>query len=204
MTTKHGRRARISGGVVVGSLFLVLSSSAAWAGSSCTSDRRANAFPLGSPKTCAAIGLRGDTQVGSTSDDDANDANVSGTVKTNEGPIQPGTGQEVDITITGPSDVVVDAVVVAGGFRHNVYRNAKYLPPALGPDQHYIAPFNIFHAIPGINYWFTCYHLDPGGSLPEVPQVLEVPLIGGAAFAGWMFIQRRRRAAAAAQASGPG
>jgi hypothetical protein len=197
-TQRYGWRARITCGVALGGLILMLSGSTAWAGTNCTSDRRATAFPLGSPKTCSSIGLRGDTQVGSPSDQGASDADVTGIVETNEGPVQPGTGQEVDLSVTGTADVVVDAVVVAGGFRHNIYRNPNDLPPALGPDQHYIAPFNIFHAVPGINYWFTCYHLDPPGSLPDVPRVLEVPLAGGVVMAAWMVLQRRRRASSPA------
>lgn len=197
-TPRPGWGARITSGVLVSCLFVVLSGSTAWAGPGCGDDRRASSFPFGSPKTCGSIGLRGDTQVGSSPDQSASDANVAGTVKTNEGTVQRGTGQEVDIQITGTGDVVVDAVVVAGGFRHNIYRGSQSLPPALEPDQHYVAPFNIFHAVPGINYWFACYHLDPGGSLPEVPQAVEVPLAGGAIFAAWMFVQRRRRKASPA------
>jgi hypothetical protein len=197
MTPKRGWGARITWGVVASSVFLAVSGSTAWASPNCNDDRRASSFPFGSPKTCSSIGLRGDTMVGSSSDQGASDTNVAGVVKTNEGPVEPGTGQEVDITITGSSEVLVDAVVVAGGFRHNIYRGSKFLPPALEPDQHYIAPFNIFHAVPGINYWFACYHLDPPGTLPDVPRVLEVPLAGAAVFAGYVFVQRRRRKAAA-------
>jgi hypothetical protein len=198
MRTRRDWRNRIGMGALVGSLFLVLSSATAWAGPNCISDRRASAYPTGSPRTCSSIGLRGDTQVGSSSDLDASDTNVTGVVKTNEGSVQPGKGQELDITVTGPADVVVDAVVVAGGFRHNIYRNPKYLPPAHPSDQHYIAPLNVYGAVPGINYWFTCYHIDPSGTLPDVPRVLEVPLAGGALFAAYLFVQRRRRKAPSA------
>lgn len=190
---KHGWVVRISSTVLVGSLFLVLSSSTAWAWPSSADDRRASAIHIGNPTSCWAIGLRGDTRVGSSSDLDASDVNVAGTVKTNEGVVQPGTGQEVDIAITGPSTVVVDAVVVDSGNRHNTYRSFKFLPPTLEPDQHYIPPFNIIHSVPGIGYWFACYHLDPATSLPEVPQALDVPLAGGAIFAAWIFVHRRRR-----------
>jgi hypothetical protein len=184
---------RIGSALLAGSLLLVLCGSDAWASPACTSDKRGTSYVTGSPKTCVDVGLRGDTQVGSTSDDDASDVHVAGTVTTNEGSVQPGIGQEVDITIAGPASVVVDAVVVAGGFRHSIYRNAKFLPPTLGPDQHYIAPFNIYGSVPGINYWFTCYHLDPAGALPEVPQALDVPLAGGAILVAWVLVQRRRR-----------
>jgi hypothetical protein len=118
--------------------------------------------------------------------------NVAGSVKPNGGPIEPGTGQEVDIAITGPSTVVVDAVVVGGRNDHNTYRDSQFLPPMLQPDQHYIPPFS-FDSVPTVKYWFACYHTGPGTALPEFPQVLEVPLAGGAIFAAWMVVQRWRR-----------
>jgi hypothetical protein len=194
----HGWVVRSGSAALLTSLILAVSSSAAWGWSSCTSDLRGTASLYGSPKSCSSIGLRGDTRVGSYFGHGASDVNLEGTVKTNEGVIEPGTGQELDIALTGPSNVVVDAVVIAGGFRHNIYRNSRFLPPTLGPDQHYIAPFDIFHKVPGINYWFACYHVDPASALPEAPQVLEVPLAGGAILAAWMFVHRRRRRAALA------
>lgn len=184
---------RLGSAMLAGSLFAVLSGSAAWGSSNCTSDRRATANVTGSPKTCASIGLRGDTLVGSTSDLNASDANVAGTVTTNQGTVQPGVGQEVDLTITGSADVVVDAVLVAGGYRYNVYRHAGSLPPTLGADQHYIAPFNIYGSVPGINYWFSCYHIDPAGALPEVPQAIDIPLAAATILAIGVVVQRRRR-----------
>jgi hypothetical protein len=184
---------RTSGAALVSALILVLFSSTAWAWPSCADDSRASAIHIGNPKSCWAIGLRGDTRVGSNSNLGAGDVNVAGTVKTNEGVVEPGMGQEVDITITGPSNVVVDAVVVDSGNRHNTYRSLKFLPPTLAPDQHYIPPFNIIHRVPTIQYWFACYHVDPATTLPDVPRVLEVPLAGGAVFAAWLFVHRRRR-----------
>jgi len=190
---RYGWAIRGASAVLVGSLFLDLSSSAAWAWSRCTSDRRAITTVGRDPKTCSAIGRRADTWVGSSSSSSASDVNVAGTVKTNEGLVQPGTGQEVDIAIKGPSTVVVDAVVVGGVYEYNKYRRARFLPPTLQPDQHYIPPFDFSHRVPTINYWFTCYHIEPGTALPEFPQALDVPLAGGAIFAVWMFVQRRRR-----------
>jgi hypothetical protein len=200
---KSGRVLRGCSVALVGSLFLALSGSTAWASPDGRSDKRAaveflghpGSF-LGHPTSCSAIGFRGDTRVGSSSNLNASDVNVAGTVKTNAGPIEPGTGQEVDIAITGPPTVVVDAVVVGGRLGHHTYRGAKFLPPVLQPDQHYIPPFNFFnffHGVQTIRYWFACYHMEPGTALPEVPQVLEVPLAGGAIFATWMIVQRRRR-----------
>jgi hypothetical protein len=184
---------RLGSAVLAGGLFVVLSGSAAWASTNCTSDRRATPNVNGSPKTCGSIGLRGDTLVGSTSDLNASDGNVAGTVATNEGTVQPGVGQEVDLTITGSANVVVDAVLVAGGYRYNVYRHAGYLPPTLGADQHYIAPLNIYGSVPGINYWFTCYHIDPAGALPEVPQAIDIPLAAAAILVVGVVFERRRR-----------
>jgi hypothetical protein len=177
----------------VGSLFLAFSGSAAWAWPSCTSDRRATAAFGRDPRSCWALGFRGDTRVGSSSGSSAGDANVVGTVKTNEGRVERGTGQELDVAITGPSTVVVDAVVVGGDYRYNTYRNPRLLPPRLEPDQHYIAPLNNNFTVPTISYWFTCYHIEPGTALPEVPQALELPLAGGVIFATWWLVHRRRR-----------
>jgi hypothetical protein len=131
--------------------------------------------------------------VGSTSGSDAGDVNVLGTVKTNEGPVQPGTGQELDVAITGPATVVVDAVVVKGGITSNIYRRAEFLPPMLQPDQHYIAPLDWDNAVPGIRRWFACYHIEPPVATPEVPLALALPLAGGAIFGTWAFVSRRRR-----------
>src|SRR5690348_9478024 len=104
------------------------------------SDNRAT-MVVGNVTTCAGAGFDGDIQVGSSSNTNASDANVSGVVKTNAGSTQPGVGEEVDISLlTGT--VVVDAVVVKGGPAYNVYSNSAVLPPALAPDQHYISPLN--------------------------------------------------------------
>src|SRR5262249_26297925 len=62
------------------------------------SDARAT-FVLGNATTCAAVGFASDVQMGSGSNTSASDANVSGTVATNAGTTQPGTGQEVNVTI---------------------------------------------------------------------------------------------------------
>ncbi len=133
--------------------------------------------------TCSAIGLSSDTLVGSSSNSDASDANVSGTVKTNEGSVKPGTGQEVDVAITGPSTTVVDAVVVKGANGYNSYSNPTYLPPTLEPDQHYIPPFNNGGNIPTISHWFACYHTQPAAVTPEVPLALIIRAAPGAAAA---------------------
>ena len=106
---KHGWIIRSSGAVLVGSLIIALSPSSAWADTA--SDSRATATLSGNVTTCAAIGFSSDTMVGSSSNGDASDTNVLGTVATNAGSVQPGTGQEVDISITG-SNIVIDAVMV--------------------------------------------------------------------------------------------
>jgi len=191
--TRRGWSRRVTSAVVLGSVFVALSSSTAWAWPSCNDDKRAEPVNIGNPRSCASVGLHADTQVGSSSGLSASDVNVAGTVQTNEGRVQPGTGQDLDVTITGPSTIDVDAVVVDSGNRHNTYRWSQYLPPALARDQHYIAPFNLAHRVPDIQYWFVCYHVDPPTSLPDVPQVLEIPLAAGAAFAAFLFVQRRRR-----------
>ena len=134
------------------------------------SDPRAT-FHEGNVVTCAGAGFPGRIQMGSPSNGNASDPNVSGTVAPNSGPIQPGQGQEVDVTITGVG-VVIDAVVVKGGNGYNVYSNPQFLPPTLAPPQHYISPLNgpagSSGQVPEISHWFVCYHLatpPPVGSL---------------------------------------
>ena len=83
------------------------------------SDPRAT-FVAGNVSLCAAAGFPLTTQVGAHGTSSGGDANVNGTVATNAGAIQPGVGEEVNVTITG-ADVVIDAVVVKGGHGYNVY-----------------------------------------------------------------------------------
>jgi hypothetical protein len=129
---------------------------------------------VGNVTTCTGAGFAGDIQVGSSSNGNASDANVSGVVKTNAGTTQPGVGQEVDITLlTGT--VVVDAVVVKGGPAYNVYSNSAVLPPALSPDQHYISPLNPGGNVPTISHWFVCYHL---GAPPEAGSLVLSKVVG--------------------------
>ena len=90
---------------------------------------------------------------------------LSGTVAENAGAVQPGKGQEVNVTILG-DNVVIDAVVVKGGNGYNVYEDPTFLPPALQPPQHYISPFNNGGNIPAISHWFLCY-----GPTQQQPQV---------------------------------
>jgi hypothetical protein len=131
------------------------------------SDPRA-VFVAGNVTTCAAAGFPGTIQMGSPSNTNASDGIVSGTVATNAGTVQPGRGQEVDITITAGANVVIDAVVVKGGPAYNVYSNPLFLPPTLLSPQHYISPFNGGGNVPTISHWFVCYHPatpPPAGSL---------------------------------------
>ena len=183
----------MTSGLVIGGMLLLLTSSTAWAWPSGSDDKRAEPVNIGNPRSCSAVGARGDTKVDSSSGLTASDVHVAGTVQANDGRVESGTGQELDVAITGPSTVDVDAVVVDSGNRHNTYRWSKYLPPELEHDQHYIAPFNIAHQVPDIQYWFACYHIDPPATLPDVPDVLEVPLVGGAAFAAFLFLRRPHR-----------
>lgn len=190
---RQGWVVRSGGMVLVGTLCLALSGTAAASGWCGTDDRRARETEGRGAATCRAIGLGTDTMVGSVSDGDASDGNVSGTVGTNEGWVQHGRGQELDVTVTDPATVVVDAVVVKGGITSNVYERPGFLPPTLQPDQHYIAPLNWDDRVPEIRHWFVCYHLGPPVAAPEVPAVLALPLVGGVIFATWTFVSRRRR-----------
>jgi hypothetical protein len=121
------------------------------------SDPRAT-FVNSNVVTCSGAGFPLTIQMGSPANTDAFDAYVSGTVAANAGTVQPGVGEEVNITIVGPG-VVIDAVVVKGGQAHNIYSNPTFLPPTLVAPQHYISPFNGGGNVPTISHWFVCYHL---------------------------------------------
>jgi hypothetical protein len=121
------------------------------------SDPRATFFN-GNVITCLGAGFAGSIQIGSPTNGNASDPNVSGTVASNAGSIQPGQGEEVNVSITGVG-VVIDAVIVKGGNGYNVYSNPAVLPPTLPPPQHYISPLNGGGAVPEISHWFVCYHL---------------------------------------------
>jgi len=130
------------------------------------SDDRATFHDAANVTTCEGAGFGDSTQMPDpTSASSDADANVSAVVSTNSGPVQPGQGQEVDVTIINPL-VVVDAVVVKGGNGYNVYEDSNVLPPALQPLQHYISPLNNGGNVPAISHYFVCYHLG------------EVPLTG--------------------------
>jgi hypothetical protein len=159
---------------------------------SSASDPRAT-FYEGNVTSCAGItvngtSLSGDSQLGSSSDTNASNSYLSGTVSTNSGSIHTGQGQELDVAIQTGANVVVDAVVVKGGDGYNVYSNPAYLPPTLNPPQHYISPFNGGGNVPTISHWFVCY--EPGTQIP-------VGTIGGVGLAvvaglGLVVWQRRR------------
>jgi hypothetical protein len=140
------------------------------------SDPRAT-MVAGNVTTCTAAGFPGSIGMGSLTNTSASDANISGTVKTNAGSTQPGQGQEVNVAIIG-AGVVIDAVIVKGGPAFNVYSNPSVLPPALGPDQHYISPLNGGGNVPTISHWGVCYHLTtppPVGSLTVTKVVIRPP-----------------------------
>jgi Domain of unknown function (DUF5979) len=140
------------------------------------SDVRA-AFHEGNAVLCSAVGFPASDRLGAPRNNAASDGNVSGTPAPNSGSIQPGQGEEVNITVLNP-DVVVDAVVVKGGNGYNVYSpDPAFLPPTLPPPQHYIAPLNGGGMVPALSHWFVCYHLTtppPAGSL-TVRKVLIPP-----------------------------
>ena len=169
-------RARVVGSVgalaLVAGLTAGLSTGAGAAADPQPSDSRAT-MVAGNVTTCAGAGFADSIQVGSPSNGNASDANVSGVVKTNAGATQPGVGQEVDISLLNGS-VVIDAVIVKGGPAYNVYSNPAVLPPALGPDQHYISPLNPGGNVPTISHWFVCYHL---GAPPEAGSLVVTKVV---------------------------
>jgi LPXTG-motif cell wall-anchored protein len=121
------------------------------------SDPRA-AFVIGNAMLCgdAEVGFPSSVRLGALNNG-TTDGNVTAVVTTNAGPVQTGTGQELNVTAR--AGVVIDAVVVKGGPSFNVYTNPSVLPPTLGSPQHYISPFNVGGAVPDISHWFVCYHL---------------------------------------------
>ena len=190
--TSIGRKVGVA--ALGGALTVIFVSSPAWADSA--SDSRAT-FVSGNATTCSDAGFASDTQLGSSSDTSASDANVSGTVNPNSGSVQPGMGEELDVAITG-SNIVIDAVVVKGGNGYNVYSNSSYLPPTLGSPQHYISPLNGGGNVPTISHWFVCYHVS-GSEVPVgAVGALGATGLSAAAFGVIMFRSRRRRAASTA------
>jgi hypothetical protein len=137
------------------------------------SDSRATEVS-GNVTTCAGAGFPDSIQVGSPSNGNASDANVSGVVKTNAGTTNPGQGQEVDVTLLTGS-VEIDAVIVKGGPNYNLYTNPTFLPPTLAPDQHYIAPLVGAGNVPTISHWFVCYTLT---APPETGSLRVTKVVG--------------------------
>ena len=114
------QRARVA---LVAGLTVALTAGAGAAPDPQPSDSRAT-MVVGNVTTCSGAGFSDSIQVGSSSNGNASDANVSGVVKTNAGTTQPGVGQEVDITLLAGT-VVIDAVVVKGGPAYNVYSTRR-------------------------------------------------------------------------------
>src|SRR5215831_6572975 len=70
------------------------------------SDPTRATFVPGNVTTCAALGFGTSIQVGAQENNPASDPNVSGVVVTNAGPVNPGQGEELNVTITGGPNVV--------------------------------------------------------------------------------------------------
>jgi Domain of unknown function (DUF5979) len=108
------------------------------------------------------VGFPDSDQLGAAKNHAASDGNVTGTPAPNNGPVHPGQGEELNVTVINPN-VVIDAIVVKGGNGYNQYPNPTapppVLPPALPPPQHYISPFNGGTNVPALSHWFVCYHL---------------------------------------------
>lgn len=117
--------------------------------------------------TCAQVGLTSDLQFGGSGGGGGvgtiTNGDVTATVQTNSGSVQPGQGQEVNIAVL--ATISVDAVVVKGGNGYNIYKSPN-VPPGLVPPQHYISPLNNGGNVPDISHWFICYsHTEP----PPIP-----------------------------------
>ncbi|HEU5306105.1 MAG TPA: DUF5979 domain-containing protein [Acidimicrobiia bacterium] len=168
-------RARVVG--AASALALVAGLTVALAGvatADSASDPRATFHDAANATTCAQVGFADAVQVGAQGSGSASDANVSGVVSTNSGPIHTGQGQELDVTITGSA--TIQAIVVKGGNGYNVYENAVDLPPSAQSPQHYISPFNNGGNVPAISHWFICYEPStvPTGTL-QVNKVVGLP-----------------------------
>ena len=177
-----------SGAVLAVGLPLMFFAPAASAGGS--QDPRATPSG-GNVTTCAAVGFGSDTQMGSSSDSNASDSNVSGTVD--------GTGEYLqDVVITG-SNVVIDAIVVKGGDNYNVYSDSTYLPPKLAVPQNYDSPPNGGGNIPTISHWFVCYNTN-GTPLPlgTIGGGLGIAAITAIMLGVAQWRSRRRKRASAA------
>lgn len=142
------------------------------------SDPRATFVPQDGPTvtTCEDAGLPADDMIiGADGNGSDSDDNLSGEVTDNDGDIQPGQGEELNVTIESDANVVIDGVVVKAGNGYNLYTDPSVLPPALDPPQHYIAPLNGGGQVPNISHWFVCYHLAATISVEKV----VVPLADG-------------------------
>jgi hypothetical protein len=135
-------------------IFLVANAGVALADSA--SDGRATFVAGQQPTTCPQVGVD-EKQIGSAGP--TSNANLSGTVVPNAGPIQTGTGQELDVAVLTP-DTRVDAVIVVSPGGYNKYV-APNLPGALPPPQHYITPLSPTGAVQNISSWFVCYAVSP-------------------------------------------
>jgi hypothetical protein len=177
MTRRFSPRAFLTGLVALAAVFVPAAAAGQPSLRSSASDNRADFFP-GNVVTCSQVNLPNSIQVGAQNNNPASDANVSGTVQTNNGTVQPGQGEELNVTITG-ANVAIDAVVVKGGNGYNVYSNPAVLPPALQPPQHYISPLTGGGNVPAISHWFICYHLTappPAGSISVQKTVVGAEL----------------------------
>src|SRR5262249_8805794 len=150
-------------------------SQASAAAQASASDSRAG-FVAGNVTTCAAVGLPVDVEVASSSNGNAGDAHIQGTVKTNAGSTRHGQGQELDVATSG-GGLVIDAIVVKGGPAYNLYTNPSVLPPTLGPDQHYISPLNNGGNVPTISHWFVCYRGAPSPTTTMATTTTTAPPI---------------------------
>jgi hypothetical protein len=194
------RLTRVVGvGAVLGLVLVVAAPSAAWAHA--PSDTRAS-FVQGSASTCSALGFPSDTQVGGTTAG-ASDSNIKGVIQTNEGSVQPGTGQELDVTILGSPKVVVDAILVSGSSdSYNKYIQQQYLPPTLQPNQHYIPPLTSSGgSVNSIDQWFVCYNTS-GVPMPTgATGFAGGAVVAGVALFGLTWMSRRRRSVVKRQPS---
>jgi hypothetical protein len=147
------------------------------ASGSSPSDPRAT-FTAGNVTRCGNVGLGSDVQVGTTGS--ATGPRGVATVQTNTGPIRPGKGEELNITVNPSVAIVVDAVIVKGGNGYNTYKDPAVLPPTLPSPQHYIAPLTVGGNVPDISHWIVCLHavVPPPSATLRVLKVVIPPASG--------------------------
>jgi hypothetical protein len=164
-------------GAVVAGVAAIVAVSAGGALADTASDGRATFGAGSTPTSCDQAAGSGEVQLGSSGP--TGDTALSATVGLNTGSLQPGVGQELDITLLNPF-AVLHVVIVGGTGGYNRYV-APSLPPTLATPQHYLAPLDATAKVPPITTWLACYtiassYIDVAGVVVTSPKPVGTPL----------------------------